>query len=475
MRLKRKVKFITLYNTFSVTEQNHFKLFISSPLFNGGRDYTDIIKDIESHKFKYAELTVTKANRTLWNRLSELTKLAERFLVIKSVEEESLTYDSLLLKEFRKRNLDEYFKKEIEKQLQDIKITLSATLKSNVFFETNDLYLEYLKSKTDDEKYEARFREQADYKVAFFILDLLTSLIQLWERKLSNTISSELYIESFYQTLDLRNILQHIKKNVPDMYPIIAFWYNLYNALRDPLDKSHYKNARKIFYSELDYLPLEFKEKLYSYMMEYNIELHNRFVPGADEELFSLIKNKLSAGLLADIQDTNFTTNYFRDYFFTALSLNKLGWIENFIKLYGPKLPKEFRDDTIMLVKITLMLHKKQFKEAKAQIKKMKRVNPFLYIDISQLKLIMFYELEEIEECYQELRKLSDYLRTERKIQQDLIRFTRIYCDSFHRLLKLKENPTKKNLTDLQFDLSKGNITGRRWIKLKMEEIQIHL
>ncbi|MBK8383852.1 MAG: hypothetical protein IPL16_18570 [Ignavibacteria bacterium] len=217
MRLKRKVKFITLYNTFSETERNHFKLFISSPLFNGGRDYSDIIEDIESHKFKYSELTVTKANRTLWNRLSELTKLAERFLVIKSAENEKYIFDLFLLKEFRKRNLDEYFKKEIEKQLLDIKITLPATLESNIFFEINDLYLEYLKSKADDKKFEAQFREDANYKIAFFALDLLDRLIQLWERKLSKSISSDLYIESFFQTLDLKNLLVHIKKKT---YPI---------------------------------------------------------------------------------------------------------------------------------------------------------------------------------------------------------------------------------------------------------------
>lgn len=474
MSLRRKIKFFTIYGTFSETERKYFKLFITSPLFNGGRDYTDIIEDIESHKFKYAELTRTKANRTLWNRLSELTKLAERFLVIKSAEEENYTYDLLLLKEFSKRNLEEYFKKEIEKLLLDIKVTLPATLKSNVFFETNDLYLDYLKSKTNNKKFEAQFSEDGNYKIAFFILDLLERLIQLWERKLSSSISSNLYIENFYQTLDLKNVLQYIKKKVPDMYPIIAFWYNLYNALRDPLNDLHYKNARKIFYNKLDYLPAENKEKLYFYLMEYNFELHNRFVPGADEELFSLIKNKLSEGLYTDLLDSNFTTNHFRDYFFTALSLNEIDWIEKFIEEFGPKLPKEFRDDTIMLVKVTLMLQNKQFSEAKAQIKKMKRVNPFLYIDISQLKLIAFYELGEIEECYEELRRLLDFLNTDRNIQQDLIKFTRIFCNSYHLLLKLKENPTRKNLNDLQFDLSRGNITGRRWIKLKMEEIQNH-
>ncbi|MBK6771927.1 MAG: hypothetical protein IPG78_07365 [Ignavibacteria bacterium] len=475
MRLKRKVKFITLYNTFSETERNHFKLFISSPLFNGGRDYSDIIEDIESHKFKYSELTVTKANRTLWNRLSELTKLAERFLVIKSAEYEKYIFDLFLLKEFRKRNLDEYFKKEIEKQLLDIKITLPATLESNIFFEINDLYLEYLKSKADDKKFEAQFREDANYKIAFFALDLLDRLIQLWERKLSKSISSDLYIESFFQTLDLKNLLVHIKKNVPNMYPVIAFWYNLYNALGDPLNNSHYKNAIKIFYKELDFLPGEYKEKLYSYLIEYNIELHNRLVPGADKELFSLIKNKLREGLYADLLDSNFTTNHFRDYFFTALSLNEIVWIEKFIDEFGPKLPEEFRNDNILLVKVTLMLQKKQFSEAKEQFKKMKRINPFAYIDISHLKLIVYYELGEIDECYKELRRLLEYLGTERKVQQDLIKYTRIFCDSYNLLLKLKENPTKKNLNNLQFELSKENITGRRWIKLKMEEIKNHL
>ncbi|MBK8383851.1 MAG: hypothetical protein IPL16_18565 [Ignavibacteria bacterium] len=179
--------------------------------------------------------------------------------------------------------------------------------------------------------------------------------------------------------------------------------------------------------------------------------------------------------MYADLLDSNFTTNHFRDYFFTALSLNEIVWIEKFIDEFGPKLPEEFRNDNILLVKVTLMLQKKQFSEAKEQFKKMKRINPFAYIDISHLKLIVYYELGEIDECYKELRRLLEYLGTERKVQQDLIKYTRIFCDSYNLLLKLKENPTKKNLNNLQFELSKENITGRRWIKLKMEEIKNHL
>lgn len=475
MRLKRKIKFFTIYDTFSETERKNFKIFISSPLFNGGRDYTDIIEDIESHKFKYAELTESKANRTLWNRFSELTKLAERFLVIRSAEQENYAYDLLLLKELKKRNLDDYFSKAAEKLLPEIKIALPATLKSNVFFEAGELYQDYLKSREKDMEFEDQFRDASDYKIAFFVLDLLERLIELWERKLSNSIKSDLYLEEFYQTLDIKSILPYIRSNVSEMYPLIAFYYNLYNALRDPLNTKHYRTAKNIFYRELDFLPDERKEKIYFYLIEYNIELHNRFVPGADRELFRLMNKKLLEGLYSDIKDTNYTTNHFRDYVFTALSLNKMDWIEKFINEFGSKLPIEFRSDIIMMVKVTVMITNKQFSDAKARIKRVKRINPFAYIDISQLKLIVSYELGEIDECYRELRRLMEYLNAERKVQQDLIKFTGIFCESFHLLLKLRENPTKKNLYNLQFELSKGNITGRRWIKLKMEEIQIHL
>lgn len=474
MKRKRKIKFLTLYDTFTETERKHFMLFVSSPLFNGGRHYTDILEDIESHRFRYLELTEMKTDRTLWNRLSELTKLAERFLVIRSAEQESYAYDLLLLKEFKKRKLDDYFRKTVEKLLPEIKVTLPVTLKSKVFFETSELYQEYLKSRTEDKEFEVQFREAGDYKMAFFILDLLERLVELWERKLSNSIESNLYLEELYNTLDIKSMLPYIKANVSDIYPLTAFYYNLYNALKDPLNTKHYRTAKNIFFRELDFLPDERKERIYSSLMEYNIELHNRFVPGADKELFRLMNKKLQDGLYADIQDTNFTTNHFRDYFYVALSLNKLDWIENFIVEFGPKLPKEFRSDLIMMVKVTMMIKNKQLSEAKAQIKKVKRVNPFAYVDISQLKLIVFYELGEIDECYKELRRLIEYLRTEHKVQHDLIKFTRIFCDSFHLLLKLRENPTRKNLNDLQFDLNKGNITGRRWIKTKMEEIQIH-
>lgn len=150
MKQKSKFKFFSIYNTFSETEKSEFRLLISSPLFNKEkRNYTAILNGIESDILSDSEFTETSNKRNLWNRLSELTKLAERFLVLKATEPENFSYELILLKELKKRNLDEHFEKKFTKIKTEVDNSLFSVSKVNNLLELNNLYLDYLDIKDD--------------------------------------------------------------------------------------------------------------------------------------------------------------------------------------------------------------------------------------------------------------------------------------------------------------------------------------
>lgn len=477
MKKKMKIKFFNLYDTFTEEEKRQFRLFISSPLFNQGRKYSKILNLIESDRSVLFEFRDTNKERTLWNRLSELTKLAERFFVLKASEEETPEYNFLLLSELKKRNLDVYFKK----HLLELKSVFNKTLLTNMNIEeyltVSKKYLEHLKSIPDSKKLAAEFSETNNYKFAMFILELLDYLIQLQDLKLTKSIRYKMFLEEILLAMDFNSILLFIRKTVKDIYPLVAFHYYIYNSFKEPLNHGHYEKAKKIFENELKQIPEEYRMKLYGYMINSNIELVNLQETTIYEELFNVMNRKLSEGLCSDIQDRNFNTNKFRDYILVALSLKKFKWTKNFIDEFGAKLPHEFRDDSILLGKALLMFAKKDYLQSMELLNRLNalnRKNPYIYIDASLLKLKVCFELDEIDECHCELRRLLEFLRPDQKVQDNFMKYTKDFCISYNLLLKFNENPTKKNLIDLEFELSKGKITGRRWIKEKLKELKVN-
>lgn len=474
MKKKRKIKFFNLYDTFTELEKRQFRLFISSPLFNPGRKYNKILDFIESDRSVFFEFGNTGKERTLWNRLSELTKLAERFLVIKASESETVTFNTLLLRELKKRNINDYFEKQIIDIKSELKKTLLKEMNLKEYLIVNEKYFEHLKSIASLNKFEVQFQETNNYKFALFILEFLDCLIQLWEMKTSKSIRSKIFLEEIILSLDFVKILPFIKEKVTEIYPLVAFHYHIYISLKEPLNHNHYEKAKKIFEKELRHAPDEYKVKLYGNLMDYNIARLNRSEFSANTELFKLMNKKLKEGLCGDIHDKDFARNKFREYILVSLSLGKYRWTEDFIDKYGPKLPVELREDIVNLGKAQLMFRKKEFSGCKEILKFVKKDNPFHYVDASVLKLKVFYELNEIENCYQEHRRLTGYLRSEHNVQEELIKFSKKFCTSYMLLLKLNQNNTDKNLADLLFQFNKGNMISGGWIKEKINELNFH-
>jgi hypothetical protein len=467
---KKKIKFVEIYGTFSEEEVKQFRLFISSRLFGDGRNYDDILSFLESGKSQPQEPGKPKMDQTIWNRLSELTKLAERFLVFKSTERASSSYELLLLKEFKRRNLNTYFEHQFSSSK---KLSQLSASNPNEFLEFNKLYLDYLKSISEPKEFKNHYRKTTDYWIASFLLELLDRLIQLMELKTIKTITAKIYLEDLFYSLNHKNIITFIRKNVPDIFPLVAFHYAIYNSLNEPSNYVHYETAKMIFNTKLKLLPEEYRSKLYSYLMECNISLLNTNDSTANLELFKIMDQKLKEGLFSDIQTRSLSQNMFRDYILVGIALKKFKWTENFINVFGQKLPDEFRDSSIFLGSALLMFHKKNFSQCLEYLNKATPVGTFQYVDLSVLKLKVKYELEDMEGCYNELRRLNEYLRKERRVSEILMKFAKDFCVSYNLLLKLRQQPTEKNLYNLSFELAKGNTTGRRWIKNKIKELKI--
>lgn len=86
-----------------------FRKFISCPLFNKGRDYCKLLESLEKNNLDFKKIDEKAKDRTIWNRLSELTLIAEKYIVYNRIISDKFLFNSFLLQEYNDRNLNSHF------------------------------------------------------------------------------------------------------------------------------------------------------------------------------------------------------------------------------------------------------------------------------------------------------------------------------------------------------------------------------
>lgn len=474
---KKKIKFFTIYSTFSDTEKTEFTKFVKNGVNNKRNNYDKILNSLKVNDNGDIEIKGSNSDITRWNRFSELHKLADEFLLLKSIERNDFLNKFLLFKEYEKRNLFASFKQKYE----SIKIKTSESpivnYDANTFHQIENIYKNYLRSISDSKNLIDKIFETGISRNGLFIIELLENLIEISVIKGSKNLDTVSMDEQIIENLNIEKILLHFKEisDSPNkIYHTIKFLHLVYLCSKDIRNNKCYTEAKKILYKELKSVSDDRREIYYICLINLKIAQLNNSIPGAVEELFSLMNKKLEEGLVDDFRNKNLPVNQFRDFILVGLNLKKYKWVSNFIDNNSKYLHNEIREDYTFLSKAMLSFSKNDFHVCHQQLSKVKRKNTFLFVDVSILKLKVLFELKNIDVAYDEVKKFKEYLRKDRQSDHLLFKNSKEFCKAYSLLLKLYQKPTDKNLNDLQFSLSKKIMNGKNWITLKMNEINLN-
>lgn len=474
---KRKLKFLTLYNSFSQKEKSEFRnYFLKSNLSTSHRDYNRILSSMKINDRGIIDIDGNYNNTTRWNRFSELNLLAENFLLHKSIESESITKNGLLLKEFDRKKLPSPFRQKYMQLKKEISKVPFVNYDYNIISQLDKINLKNLKKNSRPEKLEKIFIETYNFRLGTFLFELLELMIEVNTRRKSKILVSDFIAEEIFSGLNIEKILTYLsdKSNSSNkLYPLIRFLYSLYLCDTEISERKSYLTAKKVFFRDLKSLNKEKRTIYYTYLINYNIDLLNNSIPGADKELFFLMNKKLKEGLIDDLKERNLYLNKFRNYIIIGINLKKYSWVSEIIKNYGAVLPSTVKENDILMGKSLLLFAKKNFVACNVLLGQIKKISPYYFIDVSVLKLKTLYELKNIDECHTELKKFKEYLRKDRIVNDHIIYYSKEFLRAFALLLKLNQNPSANNLNNLQYLLSKKNFIAKKWINAKAEEVRI--
>ncbi len=476
-----KIKFIQFYENLNKSEKKDFKKFVSSGYFNKGRDFTSFLAAVEKNllkagnaagliKFLSSELLYS--SRSVWNRLHDLTSLADKYIAVKEINRNELLFSNLV---------STYHINKFEYGLFTQKVNLSKKKfsKTKKGLDTNYYYYQLLQQlgnsyifQNKNEPFIKNLTEQVIYHSASYIINHYLHLIELLQQgNLSAKEISEKGL-NFLNDSNTETFLNTLKENYYDLYCQVSFHYNIYKAFLLKNDVSYYHNSLEFFELVSKKANDTYRSLFYQLLINYCIERTNKNEPEYYNELFRLYNQKLNEGLVDDLKVGNFPINNFRDYIFVALQLGEIEWIKWFIENYSQYLPQNVRDDEINLSYGILYYHESDYNNALLFLNKVAGENYIHYMDSKYYKLRLYYETQDYEGAILEIDNYKHYLRSHKEIPDTFAKPYKVFIKEYSVLLnaKLKNKPEDAGILAEQIK-SKAITPRRRWLLNKLNEL----
>ncbi len=470
---------IKLLGSFTQKEWDEFEDFSCSPYFTKSRSYISFVKFLRKKitgKNAVTDFTPEEVNKhtgkdfstqTIYNRLSELVKLAERFLSLKHYEKNHVSYHSGLFEELSDRGLHDilYSVYKSNSECLDPKdpndfISYSKIVQALGF---------YYRSVSDFPAVMDRFFRQSEYIAAFSLEQFLyykNELVLLDKLNLKFNSSD---LKTLFNSVNFDKLALVYEKSGKDIYKPFLLKYCLLKMLSEPANPGHAEKAQKYFEENRSLFSTEIKSDYFIKMESHFVNLVNSGIESAYENLHEVHKERLADGETINFSLLNYFTSQFRDFVITGLAAGDFKWVEGFIEKYSSGLHTSIRNDEVTIARARLCAEKNDLLTAVYLLKKRKNTSFHLFnVDAYFLKIRIYFELKMYREMELEVDNLRHYMHKNDLVEKQVSN-TKIFIEKLTHMLKIMNGGIPGGWADFRKDIKKNvdSIMVRRWF-LKM-------
>lgn len=475
---------IVLLDSFSETEIKEFRKMVSSVFFSKGRNYSALLNQLlKLRKKGFINLTPEKlytnlypgkkfSIQTLNNRFSELFKLAEEYLIYKTLKENHSEKNKILLLAYHRKRINKLFQKQLKKS---VSYNNSIPESDTKYFDSillSRMNISYSDEQLVSENTFRHFFEQSEYMAAMFLKNIFEFGFEFIQQKQKNRSYEFNLVMEILERLNVDDsLIKNLNKNKSRIFRIVVMEYYFYDIFKNPENEINYFEARKIFEELRNSLDKNYLTDLYKKMTNYCILRQNQGVKKFQAELFKLYNERLKLGIYLD-NKRQFPATTFRNYVLIGLLMKKMRWTENFIRKYSGELPEENREDEIKLSYSKLFFKNKNYGKSLQCLSGFRGLNYLQYSDSSILKLCTFYETGKYEEAFFEIDKFKHYIRNHNEIQNIHKEYFNNFLKIFQMLIKIKTGVNKKEILLVKNLMEKFKLISREsWLNEKIEEL----
>ena len=473
MQDSRLIKYI---QELSGKEKERFKQFVYSPYFNQHlktQELLDLILSSQNGKadrlerhnaFKYIFPGEKYNEQKLFNVMSYLKKLFNRFLAFEYLEKKKFLEQTLTLEDaFENHRFDLLANrgKQLEKQLGGHKFRDSDYYYAN--YRMNYL-IGYNTAQYKDRSKSQYFYKMLDNLDKYYIREKLINSCHL--------TANMIMLNSHYEFRFLEHLLSHIDEN-PELYEkdsSILMYYTILLSLREEDNQDHYMKIKDIMANKLHLLSRKEGQDLYTFSFNYCIRKINKGDSFYQNELFQLYQQGLKSevlfekNLLSEWDYKNITT--------LGCNLKEFEWTEDFIFQYKERLHTNIRENAFNYNLGYLYYYKQMYNEALRALLTVQFTDVKYHLSTSFLTLRTYYALKDTEALLSLIEAFRIYVMRNKKMTTDQKRGYTNFLRFAKKLVLVKHQSatySKKNLSEKLESLagkvqSTDNVLYRNWL-----------
>lgn len=497
--IKNNIKVLALLQQFNKKEWRDFNLWLQSPLHNSSQKVLKLYEYLKTRKLNTdtpvnehfmlksmgvlssasQKKPITQKERiVLQQTLHLLYVQAQDFLIWKNLRKDEI--------QSSRRLMDALLGKKNYSLIPPILNKSKNKLESNTLRDIK--YCEDLFSLTEMEFYMTILLGNRNTDT-----ELQRVLETLRQSFLSKSLSYYCSIINYEKILKVKfsyPFLEHIKSFLETSQdteiPIIRVYYSLLKLLEKEKMEDYY-NLKNFLFKSLDQFRTTDIRQLFNFMTNYcNWKVKN----GKDEfirERFEVYQKGID--LKCWTTGTYFSEHQFINIVKTALTLQKINWVQLFFKQHNTLLNPNVRSVFVNYYQALIAFELKEYEKAQGYLNLINTANDFAYhIQFKILHIKILYDMQSISITNADTHPINFEMEALRQYllegnNKNMAESTRLLYSNFTNFFKrilnrkkkriFKESISKTNLKALQNDLINLHpLIERGWLKEKIEALR---
>jgi hypothetical protein len=466
---------VGLLQSFSKNEWGDFEDFISSPYYVKSRDYGELfvlIKKLFAKDKSMLDYSVDDiqqllkgkfSKQTIHNRIYELNKLAEKFLIVKNQEKNPIENFACLFDELVERSLFSSYNishKNNKDKIQPVEVNdfipYCRIIQAEGFYQRhNSNFPETI----------IQFSKQADYISAYFLDKLVYYYTEYF---LFDSINIPYNADNFkvlFNSIDLDKIAVKYSNSGDVIFKPFLMRYYILKALQNTKDEKLADGVHVYFEKNRSSFTVNVKTDYFQKMQAYYNFLINSGDESAFKKVHELHKERLEDGETINFSMMSYPATEFRDFVIVGLNADDFKWVEDFISKHSGKLHTTIRKEEITLAKVRLNIARKDLLMAVQLLKKQKNSKSHVHnIDSYVYKIMLYFELTMFDKMDLEIDNLTHYLNKSGLVEIQL-KNTKIFVDNIQRLMRIIKKTSKESMSEFteHINTSPESVSIKKW------------
>jgi len=488
-------RIVYILKSFSKADIRRFRDFLNSPFFNRSKIIIKVYEYLISFHPDFKSKLLTKENlclkagkdtgynkSTIDNILADLSYHAENYLMYINFQKKEVKSKDFLLDELFKRNLS----KLIEINIKKVKHLLKKT---NI---DADYYLSTYKILTDElnhthinkarsgnsiiEYYTGKLTDRGIYLTCLFVTEMLREFDDL--SAIGKTFAMKKdsnFIFGIFNEIDFEKILKYLisKSEKEELLIVFNIYLNLYLAFSRFEDQKYYHSYKKLLLENLNIFSSDEKRFHLGKLIRYcknkssDVNLSHKY----NNELLKLYGYVLSNEYYISSITKYLPVELFRIILHLGLKLKKFNWTMEFIRVFVKKLHPERIDNMLHFSLAEFYFSKRSFSNVLKHINNIELNHFMLKVDLRNLMLMTYYELNEFESALSLVDSYKHFLKYDKTLSKSEKKRTEDFIIILQKMILYKTDPDYRDKVNFEIEISE-ELHSNNWIEEKILQLK---